>query len=223
MVTEVFAVPSSFRPSLAILAAALLMVSVASALEVPLTDEALREAYFLGQRRDNTTAQLLEAYRRYLPMPKSGPHVFAVELFTPYAQAVEASLKYGGDYSAQQAWQDYQARGDSLRVGVYVGYTSTYGPWFPYTPNKVFGPPGTWRDFQVRLALHGKMLKPLSVRYEGTRVATGGGKTAGSRPTGFIIWQEYDASDLPSTDATVEIDTPDGQHIVATFDLSSLR
>jgi hypothetical protein len=166
---------------------------------------------------------LLETYRRYFPMPKSGPHVFAVELFTPYAQAVEASLKYGGDYSAQQAWQDYQVRGDSLRVGVYVGYTSTYGPGFPYSPNKVPGKTGAWKDFRVRLMLNGKALEARNVRYEGTRVATGGGKTAGSRPAGFMIWQEYDASDLPSTDATVEIDTPDGQHIVATFDLSSLR
>ena len=215
--------PSSFRPGLAILAAALLMTSLAFAFNAPLSDEAVREAYFLGQRRDDRSAQFLETYRRYSPVPKSGPHVFLVELFTPYAQAVEASSKHGVGYSAQQARQDYQARGDSLRVGVYVRYTATYGPGFPYSPNKVPGQTGTRKDFQVRLTLNGETLESRSVRYEGTRMGTGGGKGGGSRPTGFIIWQEYDASNSTSTDATVEVDTPDGQHVVASFDLSRLR
>ena len=221
--TGVLLVHSSFRPGPAILAVALLMNSEAIAFEMPLSDEAVRDAYFLGQRRDQRTAQFLETYRRYFPLPNSGPHVFAVELFTPYAQAVEASSKHGLSYSAQQARKDYQARGDSLRVGVYVRYTSTYGPGFPYSPNNVPGQTGTWKDFQVRLTLNGETLESRSVRYEGTRVGTSGGKGGGSRATGFSIWQEYDASNSTSTDATVEIDTPDGQHVVASFDLSHLR
>lgn len=215
--------PSSFRPGLAILAAALLMTSVAFAFSAPLSDEAVREAYFLGQRRDDRTAQFLEIYRRYFPVPKSGPHVFVVELFTPYAQAVEASSKHGAGYSAQQARQDYQARGDSLRLGVYVRYTPTYGPGFPYSPNKAPGNTGTWKDFQVRLTLNGETPESRSVRYEGTRMGTAGGKGGGSHPTGFIVWEEYDASNSTSKDATVEVDTPEGQHVVVSFDFSRLR
>ena len=215
--------PSSFRRGLAFLAAALLVTSIASACEVPLSDEAVREAYFLGQRHDETTARFLETYRSYFPVPKSGPHVFVVELFTPYALAVESSRQHSLGYSAQQAKLDYQARGDSLRVGVYVRYTATYGPGFPYSPNRVPGPTGTWKDFQVRLMLNGVTRESQNVKYEGTRMGTAGGKGGGSRPTGFIIRQEYDASNLTSTDASVEIDTPDGQHIVASFDLSRLR
>jgi len=132
---EVLVVPSSFRPGLAILAAALLTTSVALAFNAPLSDEAVREAYFLGQRHDDTTARFLETYRRYFPVPESGPHVLVVELFTPYAQAVESSSKQGAGYSAQQAIQDYQVRGDSLRVSVHVRYTSTHGAGFPYSQN----------------------------------------------------------------------------------------
>lgn len=214
--------PSSFR-RLVIFATALLMTSVAFAFSAPLSDEAVREAYFLGQRRDETTAQFLETYRRYFPIPKSGPHVYAVEFFTPYAQTVEASSKHSAGYSAQQASQDYKAHGDSLRVGVYVRYTPTYGPRIPYSPNKVPGQTGTWKDFQVRLKLNGETRESRSMRYEGTHMGTGGGKGGGSRSTGFIIWQEYDASNSSFTDATVEVDTPDGQHVVAPFDLSRLR
>jgi len=151
------------------------------------------------------------------------PHVFVVELFTPYAQAVEASSKHNLSYSAQQARKDYQARGDSLRVGVYVRDTGTYGPGFSNSPNKASGQTGTWKDFQVRLTLNGETLESRSVRYEGTRMGSGGGKGGGSRATGFIVWQEYDASNSTSTDATLEIDTPDGQHVLASFDLSHLR
>ena len=210
--------PSCSRPGLAILAATLFVTPVVSAFDAPLSDEAIREAYFLGQRGDDTTAKFLESYRRYFPVPKSGPHVFVVELFTPYALAVEASSRHSTGYSAQQARQDYRARGDSLRVGVYVRYTSTYGPGFPYSPNKVPGRTGTCKDFQVRLTLKGVTLESRSVKYEGTRIGT-----RGSRPTGFIVWQEYDASNPTCTDATVEIDTPDGQHVVASFDLSRFR
>ena len=215
--------PSSICLGLAIPAAALLMTSGTLALEVPLSDEAVREAYFLGQRRDDRTAQFLETYRRYFQIPKSGPHVFAVELLTPYAQAVEASTKHSVGYSAQRARQDYQARGDSFRVGVYVRYTITYGPGIPSNPNTVPGQTGTWKDFQVQLSLNGRTLQAQSVRYERTRMGTGGSKGGGSRPTGFIVWQEYSAPDSTSTDAIVEIDTPDGQHVTAYFDLSHLR
>ncbi len=210
---------SSFRLGLAILATSLLIAAGTFAFGVPLSDEAVREAYFLGQRRDDTTAKFLETYSRYPAVPQSGPHVFEIELFTPYALAVETSSKHAAGYSAQQARLDYQARGDSLRVGVYVRYTSTYGPGFPYSAVHTTG----WKDFQVRLKLNGKTLESRSVKYEATRMGTGGGKGGGSRQTGFLIWQEYDPSNLNSSDATVEIETPDGQVVVSSFDLSRLR
>jgi len=195
-----------------------------SAFETSLSDEAVREAYFLGQRHDEKVALFFETYRRYLPAPNSGPHVYMVEVLTPFAEAVEASRKHGIGYSAQQARLDYRARGDSLHIGVHIRYTATYGAGFPYSPKQVPGQTGTWKDFHVRLTQDGKSLESRNLRYEGTRIGTGGGKGGGgSRPTGFIVWLEYDASSLASTDAAVETDTPDGQHVVASFDLSRLR
>jgi len=196
-----------------------------SAFEASLSDEAVREAYFLGQRRDENTASFFETYRRYLPAPDSGPHVYMVEIFTPFAQAVDVSRKNWAGYSAQQARLDYRARGDSLRIGVHILYTATYRPSFAHYPKQVPGETGTWKDFKVRLTQDGKSHESRSVTSEGTHISTGGGKGgSGLRPTGFIIWLEYDPSNLGSTDtAAVETDTPDGQHVVATFDLSRLR
>jgi hypothetical protein len=221
---EVLAMHHFPRISSALLLSLCLASPPVSAFETSLSDEAVREAYFLGQRRDEKTALFFETYRRYLPVPNSGPHVYMVEVFTPFAEAVDVSRKHWTGYSAQQARLEYRKRGDSLRIGVHVRYTATYGPGFPYSPKQVPGQTGTWKDFQVWLTQDGKSLESRSVRYEGTRIGTGGGKSGGgSRPTGFIVWLEYEASNLASTDAAVKTDTPDGQHVVATFDLSRVR
>jgi hypothetical protein len=193
-----------------------------SAFDTPLSDEAVREAYFLGQRHDEKISFFFETYRRYLPAPKSGPHVFMAEMLTPFAEMVGVSLKHSAGYSAQQALLDHRSRGDSMRLGVHVAYTSTYGPGFPYSPNKVPGKTGTWKDFQVRLSQKEITIEPRHVSYEGTRTGSSG-KGGGSRPTGFIIWLVYDAAQFTSSDASVEVNTPDGQHVTATFDLSRLR
>jgi hypothetical protein len=203
------------RPAIAILGTALLVSFATFGYEERLSDEAVREAYFLGQRRDETTAQFLETYRQYFPIPKSGPHIYAVELFTPYAQAVEAASKHGTNYSAQQAQQDYLLRGDSVRVGVHIRYTDSYGP----STNS-----DRWADFRVKLIQDGKAIECRSLRYEGTHMNFSGGKGGGgSRPTGFIVWQEFAASNLQPSEVNVEVDTPDGQHVSAAFDLSRLR
>ena len=210
------------RSLLSIGMAALLASPASFGFQSPLSDQSVREAYFLGQRHDEKISFFFETYRRYLPAPKSGPHVFMAEVLTPFAEAVEVSRKHANGYSAQQAQLDYRSRGDSMRVGVHVAYTGTYGPGFPYSPNKVPGQTGTWKDFQVRLSLKEKTIEPRNVSYEGTRMGTGG--KGGSRPTGFIIWLVYDPAQLASSDdASVEVDTPDGQHVTATFDLSRLR
>ena len=212
---KVLVMPSCSRPGLAVLAAALFVTPVVSAFDAPLSDEAIREAYFLGERRDERTGLFFENYRRYLPAPQSGPHVYMVEVLTPFAIAVNVSRNNGAGYNAQQAEAEYRLRGDFLRLRVQVRYTATY--------NQVRGT-GTWKDFQVRLIQNGKSFQPRNVTYEGAHnmrgVVRGGG---GSIPTGFIIWLEYDASNVTSTDAAVEIDMPDGQHVIAPFDLSRLR
>jgi hypothetical protein len=177
-------------------AAALLFTPRAFALDLPLSSEAVREAYFLGQRHDEKTARFFEMYRQHFPVPRSGPYVSAMELSTPYVRAVELSER------------EFRDRGNSVRLGVEVRYTATYRP----------ATSGSWKDFEVRLSQAGKTLASRSVRYEGIRTGRGG-----NGPTGFLIWLEYDGRGLAPDDASVEVDTPDGQQVVARFDLSKLR
>ena len=96
------------------------------AFDTPLSDTAVREAYFLGQRRDETMARFLEKYTVYLGSPRSGPHIASLTMFTPYALAVLDSRDKSVGYSAQQAdldnaaWLKLSSKSSSDSYGAYI-------------------------------------------------------------------------------------------------------
>src|SRR5205807_9627549 len=106
----------SFRPYFAILAAVLFLVPCSSAFQSPLSDEDIRDAYFLGQRHDESTANLLFACIKTLPPPTSRPHVSELEIYTPSSQLVERSRAHSVGYSGQQAKQPYRATSARILV-----------------------------------------------------------------------------------------------------------
>jgi hypothetical protein len=75
----------------------------ASSFDTPLSVEAVREAYFLGHRNDQSTLSFFNSYLRLLPMPDRGAYIAEVEVYTPYIQVVESSRRRSVGYSAQQA------------------------------------------------------------------------------------------------------------------------
>src|SRR5204863_4007174 len=100
------------RRLLSIIAAALLLSQGSFAFDTPLSDQAVREAYFLGQRRDETMAAFLNKYPKYLEAPKTGPHVASVTFFTPFPLLVQQSSQHTSGYSAQQAALDHRPQPD---------------------------------------------------------------------------------------------------------------
>ncbi|MGB7283539.1 MAG: hypothetical protein WBE13_14835 [Candidatus Acidiferrum sp.] len=116
-----------FRSFLAVLATFFLLPSPSFAFETPLSPEAVRDAYFLGQHNDQSTLSFFSQYVKTLPAPDKGPYIAEVELYTPYTQIVEASRRRTGSYSAQQAELDYRHHGDKLYVRVRIDFTDTYG------------------------------------------------------------------------------------------------
>jgi len=72
-----------------------------------------------------------------------------------------------------------------------------------------------WKAFRVGLSQKDDWIDPLSLDGEATYSDNG--------MDGALIWLVCDAHDLASEPAAVEVFTPDGQHVVTTFDLSTLR
>ena len=212
------------RLSAGLLTGALLAALTASAFENPLRDHSVREAYFLGRRKDEKTAQFLAQYVKKFPLPKQGPHVAEVELRTPYQQVVLRARNAPDGYSSQQASQEYRKQGDRVVVRVLIYLTPSYPAHAPFGP--VIHEPiqvraeDFWRDFDIRLFQDREVL-PRDVR--GRPIFT----YSSEGPMGLVgaeVELQFDANDLVSSQpARVEIVTPDGQRITARFDLEKLR
>src|SRR5260370_26034328 len=100
----------------------------ASPFDSPLSDEAVREAYFLGQRHD---ASFLAKYIKFLPPPKTGPHISSITFLTPFAQFAQSSSNYVGNYSAQQPLLDHRGQPEFVKITVEIYLTNSYGALIP--------------------------------------------------------------------------------------------
>jgi hypothetical protein len=107
-------------------ALALLLATPALGFNFPLSDEAIREAYFLGQRRDVSMNEFLARYKKALPVPDSGPQISSVEFLTPFAQVILLSSRRA-NYSAQQAAQEHRGAEEIVAITIQVQLTPSYG------------------------------------------------------------------------------------------------
>ena len=219
--------PSHHRFAIALATSALLLCQPLFAFDSPLSPEAIRDAYFLGQRHDETFAQALAKYTLSLDPPKSGPYIQSVTLLTPYAQIVRASNRTS-NYSAQQAQLDYLGKPETITVSVVIYLTDSYpavltrptGSRTAAPTGFVFRPSSFWRDFVISVypgsgdqtispsAIHGQSFDSCS---DNACVLAGA-----------TVDLEFPA-DAFSSDATIQIDPPEGDQVVVSFDLSSIR
>ena len=215
------------RRNAVILTSLLLLAPSSSAYDTPLSDTAIREAYFLGQHHDELFASLLRKYSVALPEPKSGPHIASVTFFTPYALTALYSNQQPLSYSAQQAQIDHLKQPEFVRVVVQIWFTASYGEYIvhPVDPrsNSPKGfevrPYDFWRQFRVRVFENDRFMVPRDAHGEpAVRCGDDGCNLVGST----LIF-EYPADAFTENTATVEIDPPEGDPVVVDFDLTSLR
>jgi hypothetical protein len=220
--------PPRVRAFAAVLASFLLLAHALVAYEVPLESGSVREGYFLGQRNGEQMFKFLDSYVKHFSLPKKGPYISEVELLTPYAQVVDISRQRTAGYSAQQAAQDYKDRGDLIRVRIRIELTASYGEIESPLPSKVSRPEqgittrpaDFWKDFQFRLTQKDETVESVGTYGEPIffRDSEGSGGLAGAQ-----VWLQYDAKDVASSEAVVEVIAPDGQKVAARFDLEKLR
>src|SRR5216683_1316585 len=117
---------SSVHPIAAVFATVLLLTPYSFAFDTPLSDQAVREAYFLGQRGDETMATFLNKYTKYLEAPKTGPDISSITVFTPFALLVQQSSQHSSGYSAQQAALDHRDQAEFVRIIVQIQLTASY-------------------------------------------------------------------------------------------------
>jgi hypothetical protein len=198
-----------------------------SAFETPLSDTAVREAYFLGQRRDETMGRVLDKYTIYLAAPKSGPRIASVTMFTPYAQAILHSRDNSSGFSAQQAALDHAKHAETVKAVIEILFTDSYGALIPRPAgSRSDSPTGLmprpydfWKDFQVNFFHKEDQLKPISSSGQPKLSCS----ESGCSLIGATLEFEFLAENIPSDSILVQVIPPEGEQVVLDYDLSSVR
>lgn len=200
---------------------ALAIALPAPAYDYPLSPEAVRDAYFLGKANSAKRAEFFAKYTQQLPSPKTGPHVAMVQLETPFAVVAERTAQAPPHYFAPDAAAEFEGKPAVFRMHVQIDLTGSYGPQLPSISGGVRLRTGDfWRDFKIHL-IQDKEIHTRTIN--GSPIYSAGDVTSGSVLTGAKVDLEFDAAKIKSAPATVEVVTPDGQNVKATFDLGTLR
>jgi len=199
----------------------------ADSFETPLSDTAVREAYFMGQRHDESMAHFFDKYYKHLRPPKTGPYISLVSFLTPYALLAQLSSERAYGYNAQQAELDHRKMVETVKIVVEIQLTDTYGAVMPNptgqtsgTPwDYVYRPSGFWRDFQIQVISDKKVLSPFIYTGEPDYICGDGGCSL----VGATVQLEFLADDFAPDSATIQIDPPEGDQVIVDFDLTSFR
>lgn len=220
--------PKRTRQAALLLAAALFVAAPGFSFDLPLSGEAVREAYFLGQRHDGSSGRILENYTKHLPPPKSGPYISSVTFFTPFAQLLQFCDRYFANYSAQQAQLDHRGQPDFVKILIQIQLTDSYGRLMIDPVHERSGSPPLliprpydfWKDFHVLVSSENQPLAPSSFRGTPKSMC---GRRGPCILTGATLEFEFPGSVFASDSATVQVLPPEGEPISVSFDLTRLR
>jgi hypothetical protein len=215
-----------------VLSAAVRPLSCA-AYEEQLNDTAIHEAYVLGQRNDKSTGDFLNNYVSPISEAQNGAHIAEIELLTPYARIVdETRQKTTSGYSEEQAKQDYVKHAHTVRVNVEILLPAAYPkpaenkeaqtpPPATQPEKSAMQPDNFWQNFQFHVKQNGKDIP--SKGFSNHPIHSTATKDAPSVLDGENVWLEFDAKDLAPEVTVVEVLTPEGKTIKASFDLKKLK
>ena len=209
-------------------AALLIFPFVSDAFDTPLSDTAVREAYFLGQHHDEVFTDFLQKYVVALPLPKNGPHIAAISLFTPYAVTALNSNQRSGSYSAQQAQADHGKQPEFVRIVVQIWFTASYGEYIIHPAGSRSGStqgyeprsPDFWRQFRLRVFQKDRLVIPLNAKGEPNFNC---GDDSGCDLVGAMLTFEYPANSFTEDTITVLVTPPEGDLVSVDFDPTAIR
>jgi hypothetical protein len=216
------------RSLASVFVATLLLTPSTFAFDTPLSAQAVREAYFLGQRHDDSLPRFLDKYTRYLPPPKTGPYIASMTFFTPFALVAQLSSRRTMGYSAQQAALDHRDQEESVKIIVQIYLTESYGALIPRPTGSRSGSPtgyalrpsDFWKDFDVQVFSEDKELISVTSSGEPTYFCS---DNSGCILSGATIQLEFLAKSFPSDSTTIQVNPPVGEPVAVDFDLTQLR
>ena len=197
-----------------------------AAFDSPLSDTAVRQAYFLGQRHDGSLVRLLDKYTKRLPSAKTTPYVSSVTFLTPFAQLALRSDRHLGSYSAQQAQLDHRAEGEFVRIIVEIRLPNSYAAFITVSPRSgplpapARLPYDFWKDYEVQIFDN---KQALSVPTFSGRADSVCGRSGSCTLIGATLELEVPPDVFSSGTAAILVVPPRGDPVSVDFDLSRFR
>jgi hypothetical protein len=221
-----------FNPTLSItrliafLVASLVVAAPAVPYTVPLPEESVRDAYFIGQRRGQPLDEFLAQYQKSFPAPENGPWISSVKFLTPFAQLVSYSSKQMS-YNAQQAVIDHKGQRETVSIQILIQLTKSYAALIPQPTGSRSGSPSGftvrpsnfWKDFRAQVSVGDKIVEPADFAGDPNYIC---GENDCSL-VGATLTMEFPAEDLNEDTVTVRVLPPEGSEVVAEFATSHLR
>jgi hypothetical protein len=174
-----------------------------SAYDYPLSENSIREAYFLGIRH-NLGSDLLAPYSQTIPQLKVGMYVSHVQIETPFTQiATHANRTL--NYSAQDAVKAFYDKPAVFRIHLDICYKAGAEP----------------NAIQIQVIQNKREITPDS--FKSSPYYPEADKYTRVPSIGEQIQIEFPAEKISSSTLTIKIHTPDGQDAEAEFDLQARR
>jgi len=192
-----------------IYSALIVLLGLSLAVPVPaydsyLSEQDIRDAYFLGTR-GGLAPQFLAQYSHWVPDLHQGTCTTEIRLETPFLQVVNYTAK-ARNYSAQDAVKAFQDKPMKFRLFLNVCYMREAPP-----PESV----------KIKVIQNKKQLVPASDKR--LFYAEPASELSDLAPNGERAQMEFDAQTIDSSPLTIQIDTPDGQHCTTDLDLQAIR
>lgn len=177
----------------------------AHAYDSDLSEQAIRDAYFLGSREGGLTPEFLKKYSHWVKELDQGTCTTEIRLETPFLQVADYTSKVP-NYSSQDAVKAFYDKPMNLRIFLNICYMQEAPP-----PNSV----------KIKIVQHKKQMNPDSETRD--FYAEPLNELSDLLPNGEKVRLEFDAQKIDSSTLTIQIDTPDGQHSMTDIDLQSIR
>ncbi len=171
--------------------------------DIPTSEGAIRDAYFLGSRQGSLTPEFVARYAHWIPELKDGTCTSQVRLETPFIQVANYASQ-ASNFSSQDAVKQFYGKQMMFRVYLNI----CYKPSAPLNAIKV-------KVFQNK-----KQIIPLTSESNPyvprvTKLAL--------PADGEQIRLEFKSNQIDSSTLTFGIDTPDKRHAEVSFDMQTLR
>ena len=205
------------RQGLAVIAALLLASQTAAAqtYHYPLHSEAIRDAYFLGERNNfQTTDCLLQYIHRFTGAQAGRYYISQVDISTPYQQIVLRGQRDTPGDSALQAETDLREHPLKLIARVQV-------EWNAANPDGTsqLVPPDLSHDVSIHVSQE-REITPLKTTHQGMYRSSGHN---GSVFIGWLFELQFDPAKITSAPLRIFVKTPDGQVQEAEFDMAKIQ